>query len=157
VIISFLLSYLYKVKLIIELKSPIFWDIMPCSQLRISRRFGATCRLHQSEQLLLAVFMMLVSCLAYSSTPKMEAICSSKRRLTLNGLHGVVSHMIGLFVTIGVRTSNPTSLLNYFIIYWSGSVKWGLPFRLFILNPRLLAYHCQARTLAEWTCLHIIL
>jgi hypothetical protein len=31
-----------------------------------------------------------------------------KRRLTFNGLHGVISQKIGLFITIAVRTLNPT-------------------------------------------------
>jgi hypothetical protein len=31
-----------------------------------------------------------------------------KRRLALNGLHGVISQKIELFITTGVRTSNPT-------------------------------------------------
>jgi hypothetical protein len=31
-----------------------------------------------------------------------------KRRLICNGLHGVVSQKIELFITIAVRTSNPT-------------------------------------------------
>jgi hypothetical protein len=30
-----------------------------------------------------------------------------KRRLTFNGLHGVISHKIELFITTAVRTSNP--------------------------------------------------
>jgi hypothetical protein len=48
-IISLLLSYLYKVTLIIEFRSPLFWDITPCSPLRVSRRSGVICRLHLSE------------------------------------------------------------------------------------------------------------
>jgi hypothetical protein len=39
----------------------------------------------------------------------MEAICSPKRRLTLNGLHGVIPQKILLFITSAVRTSNPTN------------------------------------------------
>jgi hypothetical protein len=31
-----------------------------------------------------------------------------KRRLTFNGLHGVITQEIELFITTGVRTSNPT-------------------------------------------------
>jgi hypothetical protein len=34
-----------------------------------------------------------------------------KRRLTLNGLHGVIRQKIALFITTAVRTSNPTWLL----------------------------------------------
>jgi hypothetical protein len=44
----------------------------------------------------------LVYCSAYSSTLKMEAICSS-----FSGLHCVISH---IFITTAVRTSNPNSL-----------------------------------------------
>jgi hypothetical protein len=29
-----------------DLKSSIFWDITPCSPLKVNRRFGGTCRLH---------------------------------------------------------------------------------------------------------------
>jgi hypothetical protein len=31
-----------------------------------------------------------------------------KRQLTLNGLHGVISQKAELFMTTGVRTSNPS-------------------------------------------------
>jgi hypothetical protein len=39
--------------------------------------------------------------------PQEEVACYSKRRLTFNGLHGVVSEETELFTTIAVRTSNP--------------------------------------------------
>jgi hypothetical protein len=40
----------------------------------------------------------------------MEATCSSKRSINFNGLHGVISQKIGLFITTAVITSNP---INY--------------------------------------------
>jgi hypothetical protein len=49
------------------LKSSILWDITPCSSLKINRRFRGACRLPS-----------LVSCLAYTSTLKMEAACASE-------------------------------------------------------------------------------
>jgi hypothetical protein len=55
----------------------ISWDITPCSPLKVNRRFGGTYLLHlQSFDccLLHAGF-----CLAYSSTLKMEATCSSEK------------------------------------------------------------------------------
>jgi hypothetical protein len=55
------------------LNSSVFWDIKPFSPLKINRRFGLTCC-----KALAACFMM-VSCLAYSSTLNMEAICSSEK------------------------------------------------------------------------------
>jgi hypothetical protein len=66
--------------------SSIFWDITPCSQLKVNRRFGGTYRLSlqsrricqaRNQESLPHVFT-LVSCLAYSSTLKMEATCSSE-------------------------------------------------------------------------------
>jgi hypothetical protein len=48
---------------------------------------------------------MLVSFLVYS-TLKMEAIFPPKRQLIFNGLHGVISQKILIFVTTAVRPSN---------------------------------------------------
>jgi hypothetical protein len=45
---------------------------------------------------------------AYSSTLKMEAICSSETSVDVNGLHGVISQKIVLFITTAVRTSHST-------------------------------------------------
>jgi hypothetical protein len=63
-------------------------DITPCSPLKFNRHFGRTCRLHlQSRKIGQArsqlepdskQSFMLVSCLAYSSTLKMKATCSSE-------------------------------------------------------------------------------
>jgi hypothetical protein len=68
------------------MKSTILWDITPCSPLKVSRHFGGTYRLHlQSRRISrgrnqhqVAPTFTLVSCSAYSSTLKMEAICSSE-------------------------------------------------------------------------------
>jgi hypothetical protein len=40
---------------------------------------------------LLQYSFTLVSCMAYSSTLKMEATCSSKMSVDSNGLHGVIT------------------------------------------------------------------
>jgi hypothetical protein len=56
------------------MKNFIFWDITPCSPLRVNRLFGGTCHL-------IDTCFALVSCLAYSSTLNMEAICSSETSL----------------------------------------------------------------------------
>jgi hypothetical protein len=65
------------------MKSPIFWDITPCSPLKMNQRFGRTSRLHlqgrrTSQANQYEAGTMLVSCLVYSSTLKMEAICFSE-------------------------------------------------------------------------------
>jgi hypothetical protein len=59
----------------------------------------------------------LVSCLAYSSTLKMEAKFPLKRWLTFNSLHGVISQKIEFFITTAVRTSNPTWKLTVYNSY----------------------------------------
>jgi hypothetical protein len=66
----------------------IFWDVTPCSPLKVNWHFKRTCHVHlqgwrisqarnQHEEGSKHSFM-LVSCLAYSLTLKMEVICSSK-------------------------------------------------------------------------------
>jgi hypothetical protein len=60
------------------------------------------------ERVLIAACFILVSCLDYYSTLKMEAKCSSETSFHFNGLHGVTSQKIELFTTTVVRTSNPT-------------------------------------------------
>jgi hypothetical protein len=60
------------------LKSSVAWDMTPCSPLKLSLFY-------------LPPAFMLVSCSAYSYP---------KRRLVFNGLHGVISQKIELFITI---------------------------------------------------------
>jgi hypothetical protein len=54
------------------MKSTIFWDLMPCSPLKANRRFGGTYRLRLQDR------RINKQDSAYSSTLKMEAICSSE-------------------------------------------------------------------------------
>jgi hypothetical protein len=60
----------------LDVKSSVFCDITPCSLLKIIRRFGGIYLI--DLQVLLATCLRLLSCLAYSSTLKMEATCSSE-------------------------------------------------------------------------------
>jgi hypothetical protein len=59
------------------MKSTTFWDIMPCSPLKVNRRFRGTSPPSSGSKNKPHAFT-LVSCSAYFSTLKMEAICSSK-------------------------------------------------------------------------------
>jgi hypothetical protein len=71
----------------VVMKSTIFWDITPCSPLKVGWRFGATYRLHsqgrisrakeQRESRWQASTFTLASYLGYSAL-KMEAICYSE-------------------------------------------------------------------------------
>jgi hypothetical protein len=70
-------------------KNTIFWHITPCSSAchLLSRWFLA--------RLILRPW-------------RWERYVPPKRLLTFNGLHGVISQKIVLFITTAVRTSNPT-------------------------------------------------
>jgi hypothetical protein len=67
-------------------ESSIFWDITPCSPLKVNWSFRGTYRFHlQDRRISRARYQWesrwqakLVSCSAYSSTLKMEALCSSE-------------------------------------------------------------------------------
>jgi hypothetical protein len=56
----------------VVMKSPVFWDITRCSPFKIHQSFGGTGCIH------LATHFMLVPFLAYSSTLRVEATCSSE-------------------------------------------------------------------------------
>jgi hypothetical protein len=60
----------------LALKSIIFWDMMPCSPLSCTPRFGGTYHLHLQGRR--QATCLLTGLLNYSSTLKMEAICSSE-------------------------------------------------------------------------------
>jgi hypothetical protein len=76
------------------------------SQLTLSRA-----RNQEADSMaLLAACFMLVSYLAYSSTPKIEQHVPLKCRLTLNGLHGVVMLKTELIITTGENLTSYTSI-----------------------------------------------
>jgi hypothetical protein len=88
------MSYVrFEVLIAVVMKSFIVWCITPCSLFKVNRCFGGIYRLHlqgrrisrarnQSQsmiwELCLPPAFRLVSCSTYSSTLKMEAICSSE-------------------------------------------------------------------------------
>jgi hypothetical protein len=68
----------FEVITVLVMKSSIFWDIKPCNSWKINRRFGITCLHLQDRRIFSPTAFTVVSCSAYSSTLKMEAICSSE-------------------------------------------------------------------------------
>jgi hypothetical protein len=70
------ISYIFRI--FPSLKSFVFWHLTPCSPVKANGCFGGTCRLHLQGRARNQACFMLVSRLAYSSTLKMEAICSSE-------------------------------------------------------------------------------
>jgi hypothetical protein len=80
----------------VVMKSPIFWDITPCSRLKISLRFGWTCRLHLQQDPL-AIYSILVSCWHIFQLWRWKRHGPPKRPLAFKRLLGVTSQKIGLF------------------------------------------------------------
>jgi hypothetical protein len=81
---------------------------------------GSAMRTHSA---LLATCFMLVCCLPYSSTLKMEVTCSSDNVgwLSTYYLQRVISQKTGLFIITAVRTLNPTQrsdTLPYILKHW---------------------------------------
>jgi hypothetical protein len=67
-----------------------------------------------------------------------EKIYSPKRLSTFNGLHGVISQKIELFITTAVITSDLTDFYKLFLLVFSGISFIFLPF--FILAPSFLRF-----------------
>jgi hypothetical protein len=59
---------------------------------------GESQHMFQRNVSLLAACFMLVSCLNYSLTLKVKAICSSETLMTFTGLHGIISQQIKRFI-----------------------------------------------------------
>jgi hypothetical protein len=95
-----------------RLKSIIFWNITPCSLLSCNRRFGGKYRLNLQGRRNNFVTCHLLTCgflLSLFLRPwRWRRYFPPKRRLQLNGLHGVISQKIIIFITTAVKTSNPT-------------------------------------------------
>jgi hypothetical protein len=71
----------------VVMNSSVFWDITQCSPLKANRRFRRTCRPHLQGR---------------GITPaRNQPICL--RRLIFNGLHGVISQNIELFILLPSR------------------------------------------------------
>jgi hypothetical protein len=60
------------------MKSCIFWDITSCNPLKVSQRFGATCRFHFQGRRISRCEAGSKQSLAYSLTQKMQVTYSSK-------------------------------------------------------------------------------
>jgi hypothetical protein len=75
------------------LKNTIFWAVTPCSPLKVNRHFGGTCRLYLQDR--------RINWARYHRQSRWQVrpsrwrqYVSPKRRLTCNGLHGVISQNI---------------------------------------------------------------
>jgi hypothetical protein len=103
-------------------KSSIFWDIAPCNRLKVNRRFGETRRsaCHLYSRWFFARLIL--------RPWRWKRHVPQKRRLTFNGLHGVISQKIEGFITAAVRTANPTDACIFRVLYHT----WIWPLGVFV-------------------------
>jgi hypothetical protein len=104
----------------------IFWDITPWSPLKFNRRFGRTYRLHLQgrrisrarNQRSFPPAFTLVSYRLILRPWRWRRYVPPKRRLTFNGLYGVISHKMVLFISTAEKTSYPSECI---VLWLSGS------------------------------------
>jgi hypothetical protein len=98
-------------------RSTIFWDITPCSPLKANRRFGGTYSLHLQARMSRARFQRKNStCLHLTRLIRpwrWRRYAPPERRLNSNGLHGVISQRIVLFITTAVKVSVRTMISSF--------------------------------------------
>jgi hypothetical protein len=93
------------------IKSTIFWDITPCSPLKVNQCFRGTYRLHLQD--LLSHWY-----LAWLIRPwRWRQHVPPKRWLTFNGLHSIISHKTLLLMTTTVNLKSYKGIINYTFYY----------------------------------------
>jgi hypothetical protein len=92
----------------LRVKRSVFCDITPCSSLKVNRRFRITCRLHFQDRRISQARNHLEA--SSKQSWRWRRYVPLKRQLTFNGLHGVISQKIVLFITTAVRTLHPAKL-----------------------------------------------
>jgi hypothetical protein len=117
----------------VVMKSTIFWDIMLCSPLRVNQRFGGgTYRLHLQGWRL---------SWASDQRERWWRHVPLKSKLTFNGLQGIISQKIGLFVFNSVLWATfPQFYLNPFNL---SKEKYNINLLLFIIPPWLSEFGHQ--------------
>jgi hypothetical protein len=97
----------------------IFWDIICCRLMKSQRTFrknikpSSRSKSHPSEQsTLFAACIFLVSCLAYTSTLKMEVTCSSE---TSTYFYKATQHHIQKIILINIRVYFIFILLSTYV------------------------------------------
>jgi hypothetical protein len=132
--------------------------VTACSSVR-GRCFWAICRLclegrtmSQARNQLSSAFhlFLIISCLAYSSNLKMEAICSYEMS-ALSELHGVTTQNTALIVVTAVTTSTPNIDQFRGRILWQFSVMFRGSLNIHVLYVGNLT-RCSNASSEDSTC-----
>jgi hypothetical protein len=99
---------------LIDMKSSVFWDIIPCSPLKVKQRFRGTWHVHLQdwEIALLAACLMLVSCLAYLQHWRWRQNVPLKHWFTFNGLHSIIFQKIEFFISSAFLNTLLTNVIT---------------------------------------------
>jgi hypothetical protein len=132
-ILSFLQYRIFFLQPCFFLKSIIFWDITPCSPLKVNRPFEV--KYGRISHLLSGLYLALLIRPWW-----WRRYFPPKRRFTFNGLHGVIFQKIVFFITTAVRTSSPTYVsfrffLSFFLPFFLSSFLLSFHFNSFLLSP----------------------
>jgi hypothetical protein len=109
-----------------ELKSTIFWDITQCSPLSTDVSEEHIASILRVEEISPArnqrarrwqAGFPLVYCWIFLRPWGWRRYVPPKRRWTLNGLHGVISQKMVLFVTTAMKTSNPNRRIVGHVVF----------------------------------------
>lgn len=93
-----------------------FWDITSYIAIEVNRRFGEICHFHVQGWMVKSSSCFLDAGFFIWIDPwRWRLLYPPKHHLPFSGLHGVISHRMGHFVTKTGRTSNPTnvSMFNF--------------------------------------------
>jgi hypothetical protein len=85
----------FEVFITVAMKRSIFWDITACSPLKVNWHFGGNYRLHLQGRKIGRTWHMLSPCFLARLILwfwRWRRYVPPKRRLTFNGLQGVISH-----------------------------------------------------------------
>jgi hypothetical protein len=110
-----------------RVKSTIFWDITPCSPLRVNRHFGGIYRLHfQGRKIIWARHQ-------HESRWQAELwrwrwYVPPKRGLTLNELHGIMSQKTELFITTAENLKSYMTKVECQPTFWEEHMAGGTCF-----------------------------
>jgi hypothetical protein len=111
--------------------STIFWDITPCSQLKVNRRFGGIYHLHLQVSKKLSKKpswtqvvsrIWFLAQLIFFGTWRWRRHVTLKSRLTLNRLHDVISQKMVLYMNVNcvLGHKRESRILFQFIV----SILW---------------------------------
>jgi hypothetical protein len=132
----------------VVMNNTIFWNITPCSPLKVNRRFGRTYHLHLQGW---------ISRVRYQRESRWQArrwrtYIPPKSQLTFNGLRGVISQKILIF-----RTTDDVQEFNNCIIFGpdigTSSVDWAQLSRLLTWERRQSSVFETLFSIKEtWQC-----